>query len=87
MDIIRYLDTFSYIVQLVSVVIIEVKNYFLFLILWVIMFAFFYQAVGVIDGESGDASSNPNHNIFKYVSTSWKMSTKGNPYIGSLYWQ
>jgi hypothetical protein len=47
MDIIKFTETFSYIVALVYEVIGDVKAYFSFLVLWVVIYALFYQALGI----------------------------------------
>ena len=43
--------------------------YLMFLILWVLIFALFYQALGVGKGQE--------NSIFDYLTNSWIMSTKG----------
>lgn len=78
MDIIQYTSLFQNFVKLVAHVIVDVSAYLFFLILWVLIFAFFYQALGV--GKGQDLS------IFDYLSDSWTMSTKGGDNLSSDYW-
>ena len=42
MDMIKFTETFSYIVKLVYDVVGDVKSYFSFLVLWIFIFALFY---------------------------------------------
>jgi len=66
-------------VELVGQVLIDVMAYFFFLILWVLIFAFFYQSLGVGIGQ--------NMTIFAYLSDSWEMSTKNDKGVIKLdYW-
>ena len=85
MDIIIFIDAFQNIVMLVQEVIGDVVAYFFFLILWVIIFAFFYQALGI---NVGDLSDGKKSNIMGYISGAWAVSTKGtSDLLASSYWQ
>jgi len=54
--------------------------YFFFLILWVLIFAFFYQSLGVGIGQ--------NMTIIEYLGDSWEMSTKNDKGVIKLdYWK
>ena len=65
--------------KLVGHVIIDVAAYIFFLVLWVLIFAFFYQALGVGKGKG--------LNIFDYLGDSWTMSTKGDDdVLSDNYW-
>jgi len=54
MELIQYLKIFSQIVLLVMDVVSDVKNYFIFLVLWIFMFAFFYQALGIVTNPDNE---------------------------------
>ena len=65
--------------KLVGHVIIDVAAYIFFLVLWVLIFAFFYQALGVGKGQG--------LTIFDYLGDSWTMSTKGgDSLLSDDYW-
>jgi hypothetical protein len=56
-----------------------VAAYIFFLVLWVLIFAFFYQALGVGKGQG--------LTIFDYLGDSWTMSTKGDANnLSDNYW-
>ena len=79
MDIIQFADRFQNFVKLVGRVVIDVLAYFVFLILWELIFALIYQALGVGKGKQ--------LTIFDYLSNSWVMSTKGSDsLISENYW-
>ena len=68
MEIIIFIDTFQYILMLVQEVIRDVTFYFSFILLWVFIFALFYQALGInagIDRNRGHGA------LFGYISASW----------------
>ena len=70
---------FQNFVKLVGHVIVDVSAYIFFLVLWVLIFAFFYQALGVGKGKG--------LTIFDYLGDSWTMSTKGDDdLISDNYW-
>ena len=80
MDIIKFTNTFQNFVKLVGQVLLDVIAYFSFLILWVLVFAFFYQSLGV--GIRNEMS------IFNYLADSWKMSTKTDEGVIQVdYWK
>ena len=67
-------------VPLVQTVLHDVLAYFFFLILWVIIFAFFYQVLSV--------GKESNKKAFLYLSDSWSMSTKGDDgHLTAVYWE
>ena len=72
MDIIIFIDSFQNIVNLVQEVIGDVFAYFSFLVLWVGIFAFFYQALGIKVGSDVDISKEP---ILEYLRGAWDVST------------
>jgi hypothetical protein len=72
MDIIIFIDSFQNIVMLVQEVIGDVLAYFSFLILWVVVFAFFYQVLGTSIGEK---HNNTGSAILGYISGAWDIST------------
>ena len=56
------------------------KAYLSFLLLWVLIFAYFYRTLGVGKGQDLD--------IFDYLADSWTMSTNGNDdLISDNYWK
>jgi len=61
--------------MLVQEVIGDVYVYFLFLILWVVIFAFFYQALGINLGDS--STDGEGGGILGYLSGAWDVSTQG----------
>ena len=59
--------------MLVQEVIGDVLAYFSFLILWVVIFAFFYQALGINMG----GNNNGGTALMAYLSGAWDVSTQG----------
>ena len=74
MDIIIFIDSFQNIVILVQEVIGDVVAYFSFLLLWVGIFAFFYQALGIKVGGA-DKIEVGSEGIMEYLSGAWDVST------------
>ena len=75
--------------MLVLEVVKDVFAYFIFLILWVFIFAFFYQSLGINVGSSADSKDNT---ITNYLTGSWEISILGkstevNSNFASAYWQ
>ena len=86
MDIIIFMDTFQNIVMLVVDVVKEVSAFFAFLILWVIIFALFYQSLGI--NVTGGIKTNT---ITSYLKSSWDISILGHSKImksdlATQYW-
>jgi hypothetical protein len=70
-------------VLLVIDVVGDVKNYFIFLIIWIFMFSFFYRALGIKTESEIGIDSQEWEQIFK---SSWEMSTRGDAFFDHTYW-
>lgn len=68
--------------KLVNAVIHDVRNLFLFIVLWIFMFTLFYQVLGFEVDVSLDEMT-----LWQYFIISWKVATKGSDKSVASFWQ
>jgi hypothetical protein len=78
-----FIDAFQNIVMLIQKVFSDVLAYFSFLVSWVLIFAFVYQALGITIKDS----DNQDNTIMEYLAGAWTLSTTGtSDELASSYW-
>jgi hypothetical protein len=73
MELLRFNAGMGTLVKLVSAVLHDVRNLFLFLCLWICMFALLYGTLGY---QTSDKPLDEEH-FWNYFIISWKVATKG----------
>jgi len=68
-------------VKLVIAVLKDVKNLFLFIVLWIFMFTLFYQVLGFETDRALDDMT-----LWQYFIISWKVATKGSDKTVTSFW-
>ena len=82
MELIRFQKNLGQLVKLVAAVIIDVRDFFLFICVWIFMFSLFYLVLGFVTDKDIDMMT-----LYDYFITSWKIATKGSSTIVDSIWQ
>jgi hypothetical protein len=81
MELVRFDKRLGQLVKLVIAVLQDVKNLFLFIVLWIFMFTLFYQVLGFEADRPLDDMT-----LWQYFIISWKVATKGSDKTVTSFW-